>query len=210
MTMQKILLALVAVTAITLAARPARAADVPGKAEQTLANLQAAYNGESNAQAKYLAFAAKADKDGYGQVASLFRAAANAEGIHAANHANVIKSMGAEPKRDVQVPEAKSTRENLQAAIQGETYERDTMYPQFIQQARENLNSQAVRTFNLAKTAEAEHAKLYQQALDNLERWKGDKKTFYVCQVCGYTAMELPAKRCVSCREPVDKYQAVE
>lgn len=103
----------------------------------TLDNLQAAFNGESNARARYLAFAAKAGEEGYGPVASLFRAAARAEQIHAANHAEVIRALGAEPVAVIDVPEVKSTALNLEAAIAGETYERDVMYPAFLEQARQ-------------------------------------------------------------------------
>jgi rubrerythrin len=103
--------------------------------DKTLENLQAAYNGESNAHAKYTLFAKKADAEGYCQVASLFRAAARAEQIHAQNHARVIRKLGAEPVATIEAHPVKSTRENLQTAIAGETYERDTMYPAFIQEA---------------------------------------------------------------------------
>ena len=127
----------------------------------TLDNLNAAFNGESNAHARYLAFAKKADEEGYGEVASLFRAAARAEEIHAANHAAVIKKLGGVPKADVQAPDVKSTKENLEAAIKGESYERDTMYPEFLAKARKEGQRDAIETFNFAKSAEAEHAKLY-------------------------------------------------
>jgi rubrerythrin len=175
----------------------------------TLDNLQAAYNGESNAAAKYAAYAKKADDEGYGQVANLFRAAAKAEQIHAASHAAVIKKLGATPVANVQLPAVNGTKENLQAAIKGESYERDTMYPDFLKLARADNNADAVRSFNYAKAAEAEHAKLYQQAADNLEQWKGAGRTFYVCPTCGYTVMQLPDKKCPSCFEPADKYEKV-
>ncbi|MHB8303849.1 MAG: rubrerythrin family protein [Acidobacteriaceae bacterium] len=97
--------------------------------------MQAAFNGESNAHVRYLAFAKQADGEGYGEAASLFRAAARAEEVHASNHAAVIKEMGATPKATIESPEVKSTRENLEAAIKGETYERDIMYPAFLKQA---------------------------------------------------------------------------
>jgi rubrerythrin len=190
-------------TAVTASA-PATAA-----AAETIANLQAAFNGESNANARYTAFAEKADADGYKGVASLFRAAARAEEVHASNHAAVLRSMGAEPTADVKTPDVKSTTENLNAAIQGETYERDTMYPNFIKQAREAGNAAAVRTMNLAMTAENEHAKLYQQALSTLEEWRA-ATTFYVCTVCGYTASTIDGlTKCPSCFSPKEKFVVV-
>ncbi len=186
-------------------------ADVTKPAPETksLQNLQTAYDGESNAHARYLAFAKKADEEGHGTVAQLFRAAARAEEIHAANHAVVIKKLNAVPKADVKAPEVKSTPENLKAAIAGETYERDTMYPGFIKQARAESNRDALQTFTYAKTAEAEHATLYGDALKNLASWKGAKKTFYVCTVCGYTTTNLNFEKCVSCFNPKEKYVVV-
>ena len=169
---------------------------IPSK---TLDNLQAAFNGESNAKARYLAFAQKAEAEGYGKVASLFRAASLAEDIHANNHATVIRKLGASPIADVKTPDVKSTAENLQEAIKGESYERDTMYPDFLRQAREDGNNDAVRTFNLAKEAEAEHAKLYTDASANLVAWKVNAQPFYVCPSCGYTTSALDFAKC-----PVD------
>lgn len=176
----------------------------------TLANLQTAFNGESNAHAHYLAFAKKADAEGYGEVASLFRAAARAEEIHANNHAVVIKKLGGKPEAKIETPDVKTTKENLEAAIKGESYERDTMYPQFLKQARDVRNTDAIQTFNYAKTAEAEHAKLYSAALNGLEKSKGTKaKNYYVCGVCGYTVEKITFTKCPSSFTPVDKYETI-
>jgi rubrerythrin len=176
----------------------------------TLDNLQAAYNGESNARAKYLAFAAKAEADGYPSVAKLFRAAAQAEDVHANNHAVVIRKLQAQPKAEIKTPEVKTTADNLKAAIDGETYERDKMYPGFIDVARQAGMTDAVRTFNLAKTAEAEHAKLYTGASEQLPNLKGiTNVTYYVCPVCGFTTTTLPKEKCPSCFTPKDKFAAV-
>ena len=175
------------------------ALSVEKNTSKTLANLQTAFNGESNAKARYLAFAQKAETEGYGKVASLFRAASRAEDIHANNHAVVIRKLGGSPTADVKTPEVKSTAENLQEAIKGESYERDTMYPDFLKQARQDGNNDAVRTFNLAKEAEAEHAKLYTEATTNLVSWKANAQPFYVCPSCGYTTSALDFAKC-----PVD------
>lgn len=183
----------------------------PEKAKsKTLENLMAAFNGESNAHAKYLEFAKKADEEGYGKVASLFRAAAKAEEVHAGNHAAVIKEMGGAPKAEIKLPEIKSTADNLKAAIEGESYERDTMYPEFLLAARKEKNRAAMRSFSYALTAETEHARLYKEALDNLAQWKGPKSTWYVCTVCGWTAAQLPAEKCPSCFNSKDKYVTVD
>lgn len=181
----------------------------PTTAKSTLENLQAAYNGESNAHATYLAYSAKAKAEGYQKVASLFAAAARAEEIHATNHAKVIRTMGGEPKAEVKKPQVASSRENLQSALKGETYERDTMYPDFLAKARKDANGDAIQTLNLARNAEIEHAKLYKQALDEFEGWKGSSAGFYVCPVCGWTSTTLPAERCPSSFTPKSRFLTV-
>ncbi len=173
-------------------------------AAKTVDNLNAAFNGESNA------FAAKAGEEGYGEVASLFRAAARAEEIHAGNHAAVIKKLGGVPKADILTPDVKSTKENLAAAIKGETYERDTMYPEFLAQARKEGQRDAIETFNFAKSAEAEHAKLYTAALAGLGALKGSAaKPYYVCTVCGFTTTQMNFDKCPVCFNPKDRYVQV-
>ena len=176
---------------------------------ETLKNLQTAFNGESNAHAMYAAFAKKADAEGYGKAASLLRAASMAEKIHAANHAKVIRSMGAEPKAEVNLPEIKTTAENLATALTGETYERITMYPDFLKQAQADGSDSAVQTFSWALTAEKEHAKFYQAALDDLPNWKEGTKTFIVCQQCGYTTDKIGLTKCPVCGEPKEKLKEV-
>ena len=181
-----------------------------GTASKTLANLQAAYDGENNAHARYLAFAERADAEGYDQVASLFRAAARAENIHLTNHAAVIRQMGAAPHVVIEMATVKSTKENLEAsANKGEAYERDTMYPGFIKQAQAEDNGAAVQTFEFARTAEAQHIRLFTEALNNLDNMKSAGRTYYVCTVCGYTVEELPSGDCVSCSSPHEKYEGV-
>ena len=180
-----------------------------GETTATLDNLHAAFNGESNAHHRYVAFAQKADDEGYGEVASLFRAAARAEEIHAINHAVVIRKLGAEPKATIETPAAAATRENLQVAIAGETYERDQMYPAFISEARASKNSEAIRTFTYALKTEAEHARLYSEALKNLDKLRGKSRTYYVCGVCGYTTENLNFLRCLVCGVTKDKYTAI-
>lgn len=179
-------------------------------ASVTLDHLQEAYNGESNANAKYLAFAKKADAEGYAAVASLFRAAAKAEEIHAANHAAVITKMGAKPTASVKLPEIKSTVDNLKAAVEGESYERDKMYPQFVKDARAAGDADAVRTFNFALAAEGEHATLYGDAAAKLATLKSALgATYFVCSVCGKTVLKVDFAKCPVCFSPKDKYLTV-
>ena len=178
-------------------------------ATTTLQNLQTAFNGESNAHARYLAFATKADLEGYAQAAALFRAAAKAEEIHAANHAVVIKKMGAAPEAKIEKPLVKTTLDNLKVAIEGETYEKDVMYPDFLKQARAEGNRDAVETFNFAKSAEIEHAKLYTVASKELAKMKTAGVKYYVCTVCGMTVTKIDFEKCPACFNPKEKYVAV-
>ncbi|MGI9101628.1 MAG: rubrerythrin family protein [Terriglobales bacterium] len=174
----------------------------------TLKNLQAAFNGESNASARYSAFARKADDEGFHKAASLFRAASRAEQIHASNHAAVIKKMGATPEAHIETPAVRSTAENLKTAIAGEEYERDVMYPAFIREAEEQKNTAAVRTFTYALEAEAEHARLYSQVLAQLAAMTA-KTTYYVCATCGYTVEKMEFDRCPVCHHPKEKFEAL-
>lgn len=177
---------------------------------KTIDNLQAAFNGESNAHARYLAFAEKAKQDGYGPVASLFRAAARAEKVHADNHADALRKLGVTAVAKIETPNVKSTQENLEAAIKGEVYERDVMYPEFITTATAEGQQRALRSFNLARTAEAEHANLYSDSLKNLDTLKiAAGKTYYVCEVCGLTTTNLDFEKCISCFSPKERYVAV-
>lgn len=175
----------------------------------TVKNLQTAYNGESNAHVRYLAFAKKADEEGYKEVARLFRAAARAEEIHRNNHANVIRQLGATPQNKIETPTVKSTKENLEAAIKGESYERDTMYPEFIKQANQEGNKAVIRTLTFAVEAEKEHAKLYTEAKNNLESWRKANKAFYVCPECGYTTLNLTFANCPKCGTPKDQFEKI-
>jgi len=187
----------------------ATAAEVAGKT--TLDNLQAAFNGESNASAKYTAFAVKADEEGYKSVAALFRATAMSEGIHAKKHAAAITKLGAVPKADIAKADVKTTKENLEAALAGETYEKETMYPDFIKQAQTEKNKGAVMSFKGAMAAEIEHAKLYKQALGELDAWKPAGKEFMVCQICGYSLLSDPALlKCPVCSSPKEKFTVVK
>jgi rubrerythrin len=175
---------------------------------KTLDNLQAAFNGESNANAKYLEFAKKADAEGYKGVAALFRAAAKAEEFHARNHSDVIKKLGGAPKADIKLPAIKTTADNLKAALEGETYERDKMYPEFIAEAKASGQKDALKSFNHAVAAEGQHAKFYADAVANLQTWK-TAKTFQVCPVCGHTVTELGSDKCPVCFTAKEKFLTV-
>ena len=152
---------------------------------QTEQNLMAAFAGESQANRRYLAFAQKAEREGYSQAAKLFRAAAEAETVHAHSH---LKTLGA----------IKSTAENLKAAISGETHEFTSMYPAMIETAQAEGNKAATRSFTYANEVEKVHAALYQKALDNLDSLP--QVDYYVCAVCGYTCENQPPDDCPVCK----------
>jgi len=147
-------------------------------------NLKDAFAGESQANRKYLAFARKAEQDGYSQAAKLFRAAAEAETIHAHSHLRAVKGV-------------KSTADNLKEAIGGETYEFQSMYPPMIETAKAEGDKAAERSFTYANEVEKVHAALYQKALDNLD--KLEEVDYYVCNVCGYTCENEPPDVCPVC-----------
>jgi len=162
---------------------------------QTQENLKAAFSGESQANRKYLAFAKQAEKDGYPQIAKLFRAVAEAETVHAHSH---LKTLG----------EVKSTAENLEAAISGETHEFNTMYPSMIETAREEGENKAEKTFFYANEVEKVHSKLYQKALENIaESYEVD---YYVCSVCGYTVENEAPEKCPVCGAKSAAFYMVE
>ena len=151
---------------------------------KTEKNLKEAFAGESQANRKYMAFARKADKEGYHQVAKLFRAAAEAETVHAHTHLRNMQGI-------------KSTEENLKEAIAGESHEFKEMYPQMITDAREEGETKAEHGFLFANQVEKVHADLYQKALDNLG--KEEEVTYHVCSVCGYTCENEVPEKCPVC-----------
>jgi rubrerythrin len=183
--------------------------------ETTIQNLLAAYEGESNAHAKYIAFAVKADEDGFLGVASLFRAAGRAEQIHATNHARVIKQLGGEAKCKIHPVEVKTTLDNLKAALSGEQHEIDVMYPEFLAEATAHGNTLAIRTLTGALEAEKTHARLYGEAIalvqgGKLDSWIALTREFYVCPVCGYTSeTEEEHERCPVCNCPWEKFEII-
>jgi rubrerythrin len=188
---------------------------MPAIADKTLENLLAAFEGESNAAAKYTAFAIKADADGWRGAASLFRATARAEQIHATNHARVIKQMGGEAVCAIHEASVKSTLENLKVALDGENYEVDTMYPGFMAEASEQKNAAALRSFEYAMEAEKTHSRLYSEAIalveaNNKDAWVSKTRDFYVCPACGYTS-EDPNEhdRCPVCNAMWTKFEIV-
>lgn len=162
----------------------------------TVTNLKDAFAGESQANRKYLAFARKAEQEGFSNVARLFRTAAEAETIHALGHFNAMGGVG-------------STADNLRAAFGGETYEYTEMYPPMLQQAIAD-DHRAKRMFGYAMKAEAIHAKLYQMALDAVSQGKDlAEAKFYLCPVCGHIELGTPPATCPICGTKAEKFVEV-
>ncbi len=158
-------------------------------------NLKAAFTGESMANRTYLAFAKKADDEGYEQIAKLFRAAAAAETVHAHNHLQRMGSIG-------------NTMDNLKEAINGETYEFEHMYPDFIEEAKKEEDNRALWSFEVANKVEMIHAKLFEKALEEIG--KNEDMDYYVCSVCGHTHEGEPEGSCPICGAPASKYNKIE
>jgi len=163
---------------------------------KTEKSLKEAFAGESQANRKYLAFAAKADQEGFPQVARLFRAAAEAETVHAHSHLRALNGI-------------RSTKENLQEAIAGETHEFKTMYPEMIEAAKAEEQKAAERSFNYANSVEKVHAQLYQKLLDSLGKSQ-ENYSYYVCPVCGYTAEKEPPGTCPVCGTKSEMFKKIE
>jgi rubrerythrin len=163
---------------------------------KTQENLKEAFAGESQANRKYLAFAKKADAEGFPQVAKLFRAAGAAETVHAHAHLKAMDGVG-------------STEENLRAAVDGETHEFKNMYPGMIAAAKEEGFKKAERSFNYANQVEEVHAGLYGKALATLGQ-EAEPVDYYVCPVCGHTVEGKPTDKCPVCGAPADRFFVVE
>lgn len=164
----------------------------------TIDNLKAAFAGESQANRTYLAFAKKAEADGKPQIAKLFRAAAEAETVHAHAHLRVMNGVGA-------------TADNLQAAIEGEGHEFKSMYPGFVAAAKQEGNQAAVKSFEFAMAVEKIHYDLYGQAADALKAGKDlSFSKIFVCPVCGNTVLDEVPEKCPICGVPGSKFSEIK
>ena len=161
-------------------------------------NLQEAFAGESQANRKYLAFAKKAEQDGYPQVAKLFRAAAEAETVHAHAH---LRALGG----------VKTTAENITAAIEGEGFEFQNMYPNFVTEAEKEGNSAALMSFQNALAVEEIHHGLYKQAASALKAGKDlAAAKIFVCPVCGNTVLDEVPDPCPICATAKDRFVEIQ
>ena len=179
------------------------------KPVKTIVNLKAGIKGETTASAKYAAFAEKARTEGFDTVAKLFDAASKAESIHAANHKKVLEGLGEKMEDFKPEFEVKTTAENLQAAIDGESYEVSTMYPQFLADAKTEKVEKATKSFTWALDTEKKHHDFYQKALAavNSNTENTLPLNYLVCPVCGntYDAAKVD-KKCAFCGTLEEKF----
>jgi rubrerythrin len=184
--------------------------------EATIQDLLAAFEDETNTQAKYLAFAEKADAEHLHGAASLCRAAARSEHFHAASHARAIRQFGVDARCTPRKVDVKNTLENMRRALEGEEHEVAEMYPEILKEARKQRNRTVIRTFEWALEAEKAHARLYGEVIALLEAGRSDSwievaHEFYVCPDCGYTAETLKKdENCPVCRGSQERFEAVE
>ena len=165
---------------------------------KSLENLQTAFAGESQANRKYLAFAKKAESEGFPQIAKLFRAAAAAETVHANNHFRAMDGI-------------KSTAENLDAAIAGESYEVSSMYPPMLAEAEAEGDKRAGLSFKYALAVEKVHEALYRAAREILGKGKDAPATeYYVCPVCGFTHEGPMSEKCPVCNTAPEKFSKID
>lgn len=211
------LIATLAATVLGQETKPRGAQPVVGTAaahspqqRPTLENLQTAFFAESNASAYYVQYAKKADAEGYGQLASMFRAIARGEEIHAANCAALIKQMGQTPKVIDEPLIVLSTAENLDAADATQIYEKDVMYPEYIKQARRENNKTAAEVFRRNMAAEPAHHALIEQARKDIDGYKGEHITFLVCSTCGYAVRAMNAPVCPLCSTAKERFEQVK
>ena len=179
------------------------------KPVKTIENLKAGIRGETTASAKYAAFAQKATEEGNANIARLFLAASKAESIHAANHRKVLEGLGEKMEDFTPEFEVKTTAENLQAAIEGETYESTTMYPQFLADAKAEKVEKATKSFTWAFDTEKKHQQFYTKALAalNANTQNTLPMEYAVCPVCGNTYDKATVEeKCAFCQTGKDKF----
>lgn len=177
--------------------------------QTTLDNLMTAYNNESNAHIRYLAFAKKADVEGYDVAASLFRAVALAEQVRCEHYVELIEKLGAIPKTVIEPPVVKSTQENLESAFKAETYKKNVTYPVFLKQAEEAGDKDAISVFKTACTTAGVYANWFSGMLNNMSLSRGLAKDFYVCPACGNIMDAVTVSMCPICSADTKRFKRV-
>ena len=177
-------------------------------------NLETAFEEEAKISATCKESADKADAEGYPGIASLFRATARAEQIHASNHARVLRHMGASTVIDVPRYRIESTLENLKAALVDQKFEVDYLYPTFLTTAVPLFESTAIRSFQWALEADKSHVRLYDEIMQMVNGtgrsgWAHTQHEFFVCALCGYTALNPEGENCPACNYLWEKFETI-
>jgi rubrerythrin len=217
-----VIFALCAATAVALVdtslAADAQPAAVPSvtaspaltTSSATLSNLMEAYNRQSNAREKYIAFAQKADQEKYHKAAELFRAAAKSEEIHLGLYAKNITKLGGTPTADILVPKVKNTRENLTDTVTEINDETGTVYPKHLAQSKAENVPEGNMAFGSSLKIRGNQKIIFEKALANLDAWKKASGGLYVCTVCGNLVEKLDFAKCAVCGSPVKEFVQIK
>ena len=190
-------------------------ANVVGVEDLTvIRNLETAFEEETKTSSAYKAFAIRADEEGYLGLASLFRATALAEQIHAGNHARVLRHMGGSPAIDAPKLRIEGTLDNLRTALVDQKFEVDYLYPAFLTAAVPLFDSAAIRSFHWALEADKAHVRLYDDVMARVHGasapgWEYEKHAFFVCGLCGYASEQHDGHNCPGCNYLWDKFEAI-
>ena len=176
----------------------------------TAKNLMIAYSGQTNAKEKFLAYAKKADEEGYLEAGRLFRAAANSAEIHARNTAKILTNIGITPAATVRKHDIKTTKENLLAAVKSEGYKSERLYAKFVKQAKNDNVQAAIIAFGSSVKVDGKRKILFENALKNLENYKTATKGFFVCQICGNVVEVIDFTDCPVCGYPSSEYKKIK
>jgi rubrerythrin len=177
-------------------------------------NLEVAFEEESKNCWAYKAYAARADEEGYGGLASLFRATARAEQIHASNHARVLRQMGRSLGIDLPQPVVEGTSANLLSALVDQKFEVAYLYPTFLTSAVPLFDSTAIRSFHWALEADKSHVELFQEVMRSADFGNGSASShephqFFVCALCGYAAKNPLSENCPSCSYLWERFETI-
>jgi rubrerythrin len=180
------------------------------RSQTTLSELQLAFQRETNDNARYLTYARQADVEGLAEVAALFRAIARAEAIHAGNHAQIIRTMGATASALPEAVKCGATEENLQAAIANEERQQHRTYPALVHRAKREYRSRIAERIQRLREAEGQHGILFSQALTTLRLSNpSSQRYYYVCPECGYTTEEITFDKCPVCFAAEERFEMI-
>lgn len=177
-------------------------------------NLETAFEEETKICSSYKVYALKADAEGYHGIASLFRATARAEQIHASNHARVLRHMGGLTSIEIREPRVESTMENLRSTLVDQKFEVDYLYPTFLTTTVPLFDSTAIRTLQRALKADESHVQMYSEVMPRINAngksgWAYAQHEFFVCALCGYMAQDQESENCPTCNYLWEKFERV-